>query len=209
MEEFSSRLAKEIADSLGFDQEKEQVIAYGLVALIQMLSILAIISIIGFCFKLIFECLLIFMGVGLLRKATGGAHSNTMFGCMVISCINIAFLGIFSKYILIFPLPSCYYSIAYILIFSLCYYIIYKKAPVDSYKKRITSAKKIARLRKQSFITVTLYFILTILFIVLSDENLIYRSIANSICLLTLWQCFTLTSMGIKLLAHMDHNFVK
>lgn len=204
MEQLAISFAKKLSNALNYDNEQEQVIAYGLIAMLQILFLFVLILVIGSIGGFVLEAILIFLGVGYLRRSTGGTHSNTMHGCNIISCISITLLSILSKYMLF---PSLTFG-AYLLIVIICYFIclciVYKKAPVDSANKRITSNEKRARLRKQSFTTLIFYFSLIILFAFLSTNNIELRRISNSICLLTIWQCFTLTTIGSKILHRID-----
>ncbi|MDO5291719.1 MAG: accessory gene regulator B family protein [bacterium] len=209
MEKFSSYLAKKITLSLGYTKEKEQVLSYGLIAMTQFFSILLIVSLVGCIANFAYECILIFLGVGFLRKSTGGAHSDTMQGCMIMSCTNITFLAFLSRYILKFPTNTYYPLFIYLLCYLICFYIIYTYVPLDSPNKRITSKAKIARLRKQSFSMLAVYFVATILFTILSTYSIRFQSIANSFCLLTLWQCFTVTPAGAKFIHFLDTCLTK
>lgn len=209
MEELSASLAKKISSTLDLSREKEQVIAYGLIAMIQFFSILLIVTAIGFIGHFTYESILIFLGVGILRKSTGGAHSETMQGCMIVSCISITLFAWLSKSILLFENASTYYLACYCLIYIVCFLIIYQYAPVDSANKRIKSEAKRARLRKQSFIKVILLFLGSMLLTCFSKKNIRLQSLANSLCLLTLWQCFTLTKAGIRILSFIDGFFSK
>lgn len=207
MEQLAMNLAKKLSNALNYTPEQEQVIAYGLIAIIQILSIFILIIGIGSIGGFVLEAILIFLGVGYLRRSTGGTHSNTMHGCNIISCISITLLALLSKYMLLPSLNALAYLLICILCHLTCFYVVYRKAPVDSAKKKIASEIKRTRLRKQSFITLSLYFSFSILFASLSIHCFSLRSISNSICLLTLWQCFTLTTIGAKILHTIDKIF--
>jgi len=99
LEKLAHNISEIISKKLGYDDDKQSVIAYGLTAIFQMFSIFLIVSIIGIIGRFWAECMVIFLAVGLLRKATGGAHSETMQGCLVISIFSISFLAFLSKYL--------------------------------------------------------------------------------------------------------------
>ncbi|MDO5520457.1 MAG: accessory gene regulator B family protein [bacterium] len=207
MEQLSAMLAKKISLSQGFSEEKEQVITYGLIAMIQFFSLLFIVTIIGAFFNFTYESIVIFLGVGFLRKSTGGAHSSTMRGCMILSTLNITLLAFLSRYTLMFPIKIYYCLVIYVACYLICFYIVYTYAPLDSPNKKITSKNKISRLRKQSLILLVIYCISNILFIIFSKYTPRCQSIANSICLLTLWQCFTITPAGVTFIHFIDKSF--
>lgn len=209
MENFSAYLSKKVCLSLGYDKQKEQVLTYGLIAMLQFLTIMLLVMIIGFFGNFMLESIVIFLLVGALRKSTGGAHAGTMNGCIVMSCLNITLLAFLSRYVLIFPIKPWIYLCFYILCYIVCFLIINRYAPVDSPNKRITSQEKITRLRKQSFIKTALLFAVTVLLTIYINLNIRCQSVANSLCLLTLWQCFTLTPLGARLIHHLDRLFPK
>lgn len=205
MEEFTYKLAKKISSSLQHNKDQEAVLAYGLIAMVQVVSILITILCIGIIGGFAIEAVIIFLGVGYLRKSTGGAHSDTMRGCYFISCISILLLALCSKFIM-FPLLSTEIYLCLCLISHvICILIIYKKAPVESEKKPITSIDKRIRLRNQSLLIVFVYILITVCCVLLSSNFFNLRSIAASICLLTMWQTFTLTSVGSYLLHKLDN----
>lgn len=207
MEQLSANIAGKIALSLGLTKEREQVIAYGLTAMIQFFSIFIIITIIGLFGNFTYESILIFLGVGLLRKSTGGAHSETMLGCMIVSCTSITLFAWLSRTVLLMESATLYYLASYSLIFGLCFLFVFLYAPVDSPNKRIRSEEKRARLKKQSFIKVTVLFVTSLLLTFASSRAIRLQSLANSLCILTLWQCFTLTKTGRKVLHFIDGFF--
>ena len=205
MEEFTYKLAKKISTTLQHNKDQEAVLAYGLIAMVQVVSILFTILCIGLIGGFAIEAVIIFLGVGYLRKSTGGAHSETMRGCYFISCISIILLALCSK-LFIFPsLSTVIYLCLCLMCHIVCLIIIYQKAPVDSEKKPITSIDKRIRLRNQSLLIVFVYILITVCCVLLSSKLYKLRSIAASICLLTMWQTFTLTSVGSYLLHKLDN----
>ncbi|MBE5960309.1 MAG: hypothetical protein E7256_02810 [Lachnospiraceae bacterium] len=209
MENLSAYLSKKLCLSLGYDKQKEQVLTYGLIAILQFVTIMLLAMIIGFFGNFMLESIVIFLLVGVLRKSTGGAHASTMNGCITMSCLNITLLAFLSRYVLIFSIEPWIYLCFYILCYIVCFLIINRYAPVDSPNKRITSQEKITRLRKQSYIKAALFMAASILLTFYSKQNIRCQSVANSLCLLTLWQCFTLTPSGGRLIHHLDRLFPK
>lgn len=207
METFASNIAEKIALQMDYDEDKKAVIAYGLTAIFQMTTILIIISIIGLLFNFWYESILIFFGVGIIRKSTGGAHSHTMNGCIIISVLSITLLSTMSRYILNIPFSNRINYILSILVYILCFIIFYIRVPVDSPNKPIVKAEKISRLRKQSFLILTLFFIISIILISIVSFNSRLYSIAVSIRLTMLWQVFTLTKIGLRFFGQVDSYF--
>jgi len=207
MERKANELSEQIASQLGYDGDKKAVVAYGLIAFMQTIALLAIISFFGVMCGFLFESLLIFFCVGLLKKSTGGAHSETMFGCMIVSVLSIVLLSVFSRYVLSIAINP-YLNVAFsILVFFICLIVFIRRVPVDSPNKPITRPEKIHRLRVQSYIILTVYTFFSIILILLSDYNGRFLSLAVGIRLALLWQTSMLTKSGINLFKRIDSKF--
>ncbi len=204
VEAFANNIAGKIAGQMNFDNDKKAVIAYGLTAIIQMITIFFIISVIGLLCGFWYEGILIFTGVGIIRKSTGGAHSRTMLGCIIISVLSVTVLSWLSRYPLGSEVNLYINLLASCLVYIVCFIVFYIRVPVDTPNKPIVSANKIKRLRKQSFIILTVFFILSITAVLLSDWNTRFLSIGSSIRLTMLWQMFTLTKTGAFLFGKID-----
>lgn len=207
MEKLAHNIANKIAVYLGYDDEKKSVIAYGLTAIFQIITLFVIITIVGLIFDIWYESFIIFISVGIIRKSTGGAHSETMYGCILISVLNIVILSSLSRYILNYPLNIYVNLLISILIYVLCLFTFYTRVPIASPKKPITNSEKIKRLRNQSYITITIFFIISIIFVLLAEKIARFYSIAFSIRLAMLWQLFTLTDFGMIFINKIDLKF--
>ncbi|MHB1153149.1 MAG: accessory gene regulator ArgB-like protein [Eubacteriales bacterium] len=207
MEKLAHDLAEKIALHMQFDEDKKAVLAYGLTAIFQMVTLFTIVTFIGMVFHFWYESVIIFIGVGVIRKSTGGAHSNTMYGCILISALSITILSSLSRYILSFPVNVFINLGASVLVYILCLIVFYIRVPVDSPNKPIKKPEKIKRLRKQSFIIITLFFLISVAFVFLSVRYDRFYSITVSIRLTMLWQLFTLTKLGIRFFDKIDLQF--
>ncbi len=204
IEVLASKLADRIAVQQGLDKEKQSVIKYGLIGLLQVVTLLIIIIFIGVITNSLYESLIIFLSVGFMRKSTGGAHSKTMGGCNTLSIISISLLALLSRYLFANPINSnINYGIT-LMIYALGYLIFYLRVPVDSPNKPIVKQEKIRRLRKQSFIKLTLFLLLTVGAIYFAESNNRLNSISSSIRIAILWHTLTLTEFGIIVLASLD-----
>jgi accessory gene regulator B len=204
IETLAHKIAKKIALQLDYDDDRKAVIAYGLIAILQMATIFIIITIIGILFDFWYECLIIFMGVGIIRKSTGGAHSKTMNGCIIISVLSVTVLSALSRYLLFRPMNTYVNLGISVIIFIISFIIFYLRVPVDSPNKPIVKQEKIRRLRKQSYFLIIVFFLLTATFITLATVNNRFYSLATSVRLMILWQVFTVTETGILLLKKVD-----
>lgn len=204
IETLAHKIAERIAFQLDFDDDKKAVVAYGLIGILQLATLFTIITIIGFIFNFWYECMIIFLGVGIIRKSTGGAHAKTMKSCNIISVFTVTLLSALSRYLLGVPI-NIYVNLGIsILIFMICFIIFYLHVPVDSPNKPIVKPEKIKRLRRQSFILLTLLFLILIIFILLTTYHKRFYSIAISIRLTILWQLLTLTETGAFMIEKID-----
>lgn len=204
IETLAHKIADRIALQLDFDEDKKAVVAYGLIGILQLVALFTVITIIGIIFDFWYECMIIFLGVGIIRKSTGGVHAKTMKGCNIISTISITLLSALSRYLIGMPI-NIYVNLGVsILVFVICFIIFYLRVPVDSPNKPIVKSEKIKRLRKQSFFILTLLFFIAITFILLTTYYTRFYSLAVSIRLTMLWQLLTLTETGALFIEKID-----
>lgn len=204
----ADRIARKIASSLGYDDEKRQVMAYGLGAFIQMVQLLLIAMIFGIVFDCIWECMVLFWGVGLLRRSAGGIHCANYLSCILTSALSICLLSMVCRFII----PAGVNKVWHVLLgivpaFGCMGILAWKRVPVAAKNKPIRNPEKINRLRKQCFMTLGIYLIVAIL-LLLSDwgEG---RNISALWALIGAiwWQGFTLTSWSEPLIRSMDSLF--
>lgn len=204
IEILAQKIANRISLQLDYDEDKRDVISYGLIGIFQIFTILIILSFIGLLFDCWYECMIIYMSVGFIRKSTGGAHSRSMNGCIIISVLSIIIMSVLSRYLLNFSLEHWVsLGITYI-IFFICLIIFYFKVPMDNPNKPIVSLEKIKRLRKQSFIKLFLLLLVSIVFTKLADSYSRFYSIAFSVRLTMLWLVLTLSRPGFLFLDKID-----
>ncbi|MGI6270296.1 MAG: accessory gene regulator ArgB-like protein [Candidatus Howiella sp.] len=206
MERLTRWIAESVARSQALDEERTSVIAYGLSALFQMIGIFFVITLVGAVFDFWYEAVLLFLSVGLLRKSTGGAHSKSYAGCMVVSIATICILAVVVRYGVrvgwLLPL-SLVSAGAYIL----CFCMIYFRAPVDSPNKPIRSAGKIRRLRRNAILTLLVYGLLTACCYWLNSVSIRFLSCGAALTLGCLWQSFTLTKPGAYMIGKITGIF--
>ncbi|MDD2267982.1 MAG: accessory gene regulator B family protein [Eubacteriales bacterium] len=211
MENICNKIAFSIGKQLNYNDEQVAVVAYGLFAILQTIGMFILSSIIGIIFRCWIECFMIFLAVGIMRKYTGGAHSSTLLGCTLFSLFIIGSLGYISRYALndlYLSLQESYYHylifLFYIPVYTIMILIVKKLAPVDSPNKPIRKPEKIKRLNNYSVILVSFYFLLSALFFSIANHNIRFLSVSLSLLFATVWQTFTLTKPGHKLIHILD-----
>ena len=109
MEKLANRLAESAARSAGLDEERKKVVAYGLGALIQMLSLMVASLIFGFLFHCLVESMTIFLAVGIFKSSAGGAHARTTTSCTFISLVSIFLMSLIARYVV--PVVPAYWPV--------------------------------------------------------------------------------------------------
>ncbi|NMM64453.1 accessory gene regulator B family protein [Clostridium sp. P21] len=205
IERISVKIGKNAKVFLNVDEDKEQIIVYGAINLLQtMLAILWVI-IAGLFLGVLYEALLFSITVSILRKYSGGAHASSPCHCIIIGTILAVASGIFIDKIFfkINMLTAILISIACI---SFAFIIVAKNAPVDSVKKPITNIQLKKQLKKKSIIVLFIFSLIITILCVLSTKylKLYYIKFIESIILGVLWQTITLTESGTSFLNKVD-----
>ncbi|MGG5462162.1 accessory gene regulator ArgB-like protein [Clostridium sp. B9] len=204
--EVSKRIAEKVSEELNYDNEKKEVIQYGTYALIQTLLSIISVLILGLIFGVAVDALVFLFTASILRKYSGGAHSESPNTCTALGIIMSLGVGLILKAKFFLNLDFLIIVISTIIVFVFAYFVIYKYAPVDSPNKPIKTEKKKKRMRKGSFKILTIYLSIIIIgSILFYNFNLItVKPVIISILLGTLWQCITLLKVGHVLLKTID-----
>lgn len=206
IENISKAVAEKVSNELNYDNERKEVIQYGTYALIQTLISIISVLILGLIFNIALEALIFLFTASILRKYSGGAHSESSNVCTLLGIIISIGVGFLIKSSFFVNIDFEFIIFAGIVVFVFAYFIIFKYAPVDTPNKPIKTEKKKKRMKKGSLKILTIY-----LFIVLLNTILYYNSdvvFAKQVILSILfgiaWQCMTLTALGNILLKTID-----
>lgn len=204
--EVCEKISSNIASELKLDDDKKDVVNYGIFNLIQLGICIALVIVFGFIFNVAIEALIISFTISILRKSSGGVHAPTPESCAVIGTVASVGMAIIIKnmYInLLFVLLSG------IIVFIWSFYIIYKMAPIDSVAKPIRSIEKRAKLKLISIKVLCLYLIIVIISVIcyLITQNAIALSYSICIYMGLLWQVFSLTKSGHVVFGKLNELF--
>jgi len=206
MEKLSNSIANKVASELSLDDDKREVIAYGAFALMQMVLSIIFVFLCGLLFHVAFEALIISFTASVLRKYSGGVHSSSPGICNFIGTIVCVGQAVLIS-LLISPLVNLKAVIILgVLISVWSYFIIYKLAPVDSLSKPIVKEEKRKRMKKGSIILLSVYLIITVIFILFYISSGDRKLLFYVLCIYSgiLWQAFTLTALGHLLISKVD-----
>lgn len=148
-----------VSRELELSSTEEQIYEYCIKSIISKCTYFFIVSLYGIIIKQPLIALVYLSLMFPFRLFSGGAHCSHKSVCLIIS-YSLAFLSIGLTPIIVRKIPYLIYYI-YFFFFSLLPIVLL--SPVDNYKKRLSSAKKMA-LRKK---TITMAIIISI-FIILS-----------------------------------------
>lgn len=204
-ERIAAKIGENARTVLKVDEKKEKIIVYGAIGLLQILWSILWTILIGIIFGVVYEALLFSIIVGMLKRYSGGAHASSPGRCIVIGVTAATVSGLLI-HLLTSKQAVDFIIILGVLCFSTSFFIIAKKAPVDSSSKPIRSAKMRQRLNYTSKVILICYIIIMLSLLVFYkvSSNEWYLSIYMCVGLGTLWQAITLTKCGIKILNKVD-----
>lgn len=208
VEKLSKVISSKIALNLKVDKNREEIIEYGAFNFIQILWCILLVIIFSSIFGVLVQALIITFTISLLRKYSGGAHASTPNGCAIIGgAVSVGFAliveRVFSKFnnleVLILGIISLMFS----------YYTVYRLSPVDSLAKPIRKLEKKQHLKRCSIITlnILLDIIMILVFFYIKYRRSILLNIIECIYMGVLWQAFTLTTVGHKMLNKVNGAF--
>ncbi|GAA0118678.1 accessory gene regulator B family protein [Clostridium perfringens] len=206
IENISKVIAEKVSSELNYDKERKEIIQYGTYALIQTLISIISVLILGLVFNIALEALIFLFTASILRKYSGGAHSESSNVCTLLGIIISSCIGFFIKSNFFAKMNFEVIVFVGIVIFVFSYFIIFKYAPVDTPNKPIKTEKKKKRMKKGSLKILTIYLFIEIFNIILYYNSgwSLARPVMLSIMLGVAWQCMTLTYIGDILLKTID-----
>ena len=190
---------------LSVNEDKEKIVVYGAVSLLQILWTILWTIVISMIFGVVYESLFFTIVVSALKKYSGGAHASSPGRCVFIGVTISTVFGLIIN-ILLSKQNIIVVAILGLLCNSIALFIIMKLSPVDSVKKPITSVKMRLRLKRNSEILIFFYLFIMVNMLLLFkiSSNLCFLKAFECISLGTLWQSITLTNRGINILNKVD-----
>lgn len=157
-EKFVYKMLASIGENAGISTENCEKASYGFLALFYTIIGILFVVIIASLVNVLFTAILTMTAFVLLRNFSGGFHSQSPIICITVSAVIFPLAGKASYFIIssvnqtteIISIATFIYMIAII--------TIYFRAPLDTPNKPITSIQQKNKLRKLSFITVTIIY---------------------------------------------------
>lgn len=182
----TNRIRKEMPD---VDEERAEVINYGLQLVLGEIPKIFLIFIIAYIFGLLKLTLLSFLLILPYKAVSGGTHLHSHIGCIIATCLFYIGNAAISKYFLWSSFLVKYIAVVLIWVFSMA--MIKKYAPAD------TADVPILRKRERKIKRILSYIIMTLELVIglIVKNNLI----SNLLIIGTLLQTVTITSFMYKL----------
>lgn len=204
-EKIAVKIGNNAKSLLNADEDKEQIIIYGAINLLQIIFSILWVMITGFLLGVFYEALLFSITTGILRKYSGGVHASSSSRCIIIGTSIACIAGLSVDHILykLDIVTVLWMCIAFII---LAFMIVVKKAPVDSVKKPITNIEVKKQFKKKSIVALFLFTFLILILFILNQKysGMYYIRFIESISLGLFWQAITLTTYGVSLINKID-----
>lgn len=187
---------------MGLSNEQAEIVTYGFAVFVSNLAGIVLIVIISWLLGVVQLALVAAFTAAGLRVLSGGAHSASIRNCSLLGAIVSPTIAIFSRLAHIYfssPLLSALVTAVWLL----GLWAVYKYAPADTPNKPITEEKMKKRLRRLSRMYLVAWFILwggSACGIV----NLFKSDVILAGTLGLMWQIFSLTPFGYRLVAMVD-----
>jgi len=181
----TNKIRKEMPE---IDDEKAEVINYGLQNIIGEIPKVIIMLIIAYILGIFKLALFTFLALYLYRGASGGFHLKTHLGCIIGTTIFYCAIPFIAQYIMI-PQTVKYILVALIWIFGMIMIKLY--APADTENVPILSKKERRKKQIVSYITFSIGLILSLII----SNNII----SNILILGNLIQTLTITKFSYRL----------
>lgn len=140
-----------------YDEEKLEIIAYGLEAMYLTFTKMIVIFLIAFALGIFKELLLLLISYNIIRSQAFGIHASKSIYCLISSLIMFVGGALVCKYcVLPFELV-----ISLAIVCNICL-LLY--APADTHKRPLINKKKRKRFKLLSFIFGVIYTILIVIF---------------------------------------------
>jgi accessory gene regulator B len=196
-EKLAASLGKRASSILNMSREKEQIIVYGAVNLLQTIFSILWIVIAGAVLGVLYEALVFSTSGSILRKYSGGVHASSPGRCIIFGTVVSTAVGLFvGKFLYKFSLLSVMILSAFCMVIS--FIAVFIKAPVDSPQKPITRTAIKKMFKRNSIITLMVFSIIIVILYLFynTSSKLYYLKIAECMVLGCLWQSMTLTKTG-------------
>ncbi len=178
----------------GQDKQEQEIIIYGLLTLLSTLLGLMSIVVFSSLVRVTSWALVAALAAVILRRATGGVHASSAFGCALLSGVIFTLLGLLAKYSQFYLADKMLFVLwGAFLIGAL---LIYFYAPVGVEERPLSSINKRGKLRIYSFLILFILSLISFIILAVIDR---FNGYILAILLGIIWQLFTITPLAYRL----------
>ncbi len=192
MSKYTEKASCYVKQELNLSEEKREILAYGMETFISVSLGLLGVAVFGYLFGFLVPALIISLTALAAKGFTGGAHCSSMGRCTVVTIISFTTLAYLGFNILT---PSFGLIITFFII-SVLFVAAY--APVQVKEKPISEPHR-RKLKKGALMFSAFIGTAVILSYFTFDMRTVLYITAGF-----LWQSFTITPLGIKVIAYID-----
>ncbi len=196
----SKRVASYLSSQTELSTEKEEIITYVVeIIIINLLNIINLL-LLGLLFNVLPEIITCLITVAILKRTTGGAHSNSPLRCALITSVVFLSISVAASYLS--HIKQIYIDGMAIATIAIGTFLIIRLAPVDSPSAPIISVKRRKIFKNLSIIVIGI--ILVVMVFLRQSLWLYAQEVQLTIILSVLWVSFNLTYFGHKFTSQID-----
>ncbi len=168
------------------DDKKAEIINFGIKSIVSEFSKTTVLLAAAYALGVLNYIIIAIVSFGTYRIFAGGFHAKSHIGCLTTNSIML-FSIVYSSFFI-----NTYLNYICFLIFLINCIIIYLYAPADVEEKPVVSKKLRRKLKYQSFIVMSMIFIVSLI--------MVDRVIANILILSTFFESLTLLPISYRLM---------
>jgi accessory gene regulator B len=165
-QKLSRNLTNIIANELDYNEDKKEIIAYGIETVLLTIIGWFLLIFFGYALNALIPIVVAALFGGALRKLSGGAHFNSPLKCLTFGTAVYCSTGVLAKKLVEYNLIDKYFLIFCLLI---SFLLVAFLAPVDSEAKPIHSRSFKTKLKVSSMI----FVLISLLIVTLTDNILL------------------------------------
>ena len=193
-------LADVLARNLSLNNDQAEIAHYGLQLVWSLLLNVMFIGFVAIVTETMFQAVVGGLTVAIVRLFAGGAHSSSPWRCALVGAVVLGVIGRLAIFLAVYATPD----LPSLMILSTITVLVavWRLAPVDSPAKPITDPRHRRNLRRGAMAAVILIGLLELVLEFRHDGLTSSLAVAMALCLL--WQAFSLTGTGHRLLGKLD-----
>jgi accessory gene regulator B len=199
MSDFINQFSKHLQSQLNLNDDRTEVISFGLYTFFNTVAGFAAIIIVGYLLGALEQSLTAAVTSAIFRSVSGGAHSVRLRNCTILGAIVSPGIGVICKWVS--PrFPDLALLSIVVVVWLLSLISVSKFAPADTPKRPITRPDERIKFRRLSFA----FLLIWILAISMAAVMKLSHGLILASTLGLLWQAHSITPGGYRLVKRFD-----